>query len=43
MKKNNALNDLGFLIGNWKTKIYNASFLDSPSENIAGKASFEWF
>ena len=23
MKKNNALNDLEFLIGNWKTKIYN--------------------
>ena len=43
MKKNNALNDLEFLIGNWKTKIYNASFLASPSEYIEGKALFEWF
>ena len=43
MKKNNALHDLKFLIGHWKTKIYNASFLVSPSESIAGNVSFEWF
>lgn len=43
MKKNNILNELGFLIGNWKTKVYNASFLKSRSEIIAGKTSFEWF
>jgi hypothetical protein len=43
MKKNNALNELQFLIGNWKTKVYNASFLNSPSEEIIGKTSFEWF
>jgi hypothetical protein len=43
MKKNDILNDLGLLIGNWKTKVYNASFLNSPSETIEGKTSFEWF
>lgn len=42
MKKNNSLNKLRFLIGNWKIKIYNTSFLKPPSETIEGKASFEW-
>lgn len=43
MKRNNILNVLGFLIGNWKIRVYNASFLNSRSETIEGKTSFEWF
>jgi hypothetical protein len=43
MKKNAALSALAFLVGNWRTKIYNASFLASPTEEIAGEVSVEWF
>ncbi|HET9488110.1 MAG TPA: hypothetical protein VFO54_11765 [Chryseosolibacter sp.] len=43
MKKNDALGVLAFLVGNWRMKIYNASFLASPSEEIMGKVFVEWF
>ncbi len=43
MKKNNALKELGFLIGTWKSRVYNASFLASPSDEIIGHTSFEWY
>src|ERR1044072_4713164 len=43
MKKNEQLSDLKFLIGEWRTAVYNASFLPDPSSKLYGTALFEWF
>lgn len=43
MKENKFLSDLSFLIGEWKTEIYNPSFLPDPSSKLHGITIFEWF
>jgi hypothetical protein len=43
MKKNTFLSDLSFLIGEWKTEVYNTSFLPDPSVELKGSTCFEWF
>src|SRR6476659_2305147 len=43
MKKNELLSDLALLIGEWKTVVYNASFLSDRLSKLNGKTLFEWF
>lgn len=43
MERNKFLSDLSFLIGEWKTEIYNTSFLPDPSLKLNGTTIFEWF
>jgi hypothetical protein len=40
---NPALSQLAALVGDWQTKLSNASFLPDPSATVRGHTSFHWF